>query len=155
MWWAVALAAIAADTETERLHEALSLEQQGRDVDALTALQYAQIESSEQSGQLLKDHAQCYPSYDDEIVLEPLYPDRLGEDFIALTTPGHQNAAYPADPWTYGVLERLLSMSEDEHAPHPWALSVKTLLVEIGSRWPHIASVTWGGNLATGRHRRL
>src|SRR5580698_2980877 len=38
MWWAVALAAMAADTETERLREALSLEQQGRDVDALTAL---------------------------------------------------------------------------------------------------------------------
>jgi len=57
--------------------------------DGLAALQRAQIESSEHYGQLLRDHAVCYPPSDPAVVLEPLYPDRLGEDFIALTTPGH------------------------------------------------------------------
>ena len=31
-------------------------------------------------------------------VLEPLYPDRLAEDFLALTMPGHA-ADYPAQLW--------------------------------------------------------
>ncbi|WP_432017961.1 hypothetical protein [Streptomyces sp. 1222.5] len=46
---------------------------------------------------VLDDHAQCYPPERNggDSVLEPLYPDRLAEDFLALTLPGHQ-ADYPA-----------------------------------------------------------
>ena len=43
----------------------------------------------EAANQTLDDHRECYPPEDTGTVLEPLYPDRLGEDFLALTTPGH------------------------------------------------------------------
>ncbi|MFI6266662.1 ATP-binding protein [Micromonospora sp. NPDC051006] len=47
--------------------------------------------------QLLQAHRWCYPpvAADGDMVLTPLYPDRLAEDFIALTTPGH-DIVYPA-----------------------------------------------------------
>lgn len=125
--------------------------------DALSVLKYVQIESPEQPGQLIRDHARCYPSYEDDSVLEPLYPDRLGEDFVALTIPGHNNSIYPPDPWADGALARLLSLSDNKNGlrgPPPWALSAKTLIDEIGSRWPHIASLTWGGRIAGGKHHR-
>ena len=50
--------------------------------------------------QVLGDHAVCYPPADsrDTTVLEPLYPDRLAEDFLALTMPGHA-ADYPSQAW--------------------------------------------------------
>ena len=51
--------------------------------DGLAVLQHAQVESSEHPGQLIRDHALCYPPQEADIVLEPLYPDRLGEDFLA------------------------------------------------------------------------
>ncbi|WP_380706337.1 tetratricopeptide repeat protein [Sphaerisporangium corydalis] len=41
-------------------------------------------------------------------MLQPLYPDRLGEDFIALTTPGHPHD-HPADPWAHRAPSRLLT----------------------------------------------
>lgn len=122
-------------------------------IDAMSALQYAQIESPEPAGQILRDHAQCYPPYEDQNVLVPLYPDRLGEDFIALTTPGHNNAIYPADPWAPGALRRLLSSPADMNEP-PWILSAKTILAEIGERWPHVASLTVAGTPALGKHHR-
>ncbi|MFI1659346.1 hypothetical protein ACH4ZU_31215 [Streptomyces sp. NPDC020472] len=48
-------------------------------------------------GRVLDDHAFCYPAAEPQrgTVLEPLYPDRLAEDFLALTLPGH-DADYPA-----------------------------------------------------------
>ena len=118
--------------------------------DAVSALEYAQVESSELPGQLIRDHSRCYPRNDDDNVLEPLYPDRLGEDFIALTTPGHHNSGYPPDPWAYGALTRLISRPKTL----PWALSLETLLAEIGSRWPHMEALAQGGRAATGRHHR-
>ena len=55
-------------------------------------LRAAQV--SREPSQLLTDHAMCYPPSDPERVtfLEPLYPDRLAEDFLALTMPGHTDA---------------------------------------------------------------
>jgi len=48
--------------------------------------------------QILSDHSVCYPPGDGQAaILEPLYPDRLAEDFLALTIPGHE-ADYPAQP---------------------------------------------------------
>lgn len=39
--------------------------------------------------QVLDDHRCCYPPGDPARVCEPLYPDRLGEDVVALCIPGH------------------------------------------------------------------
>ena len=119
--------------------------------DSLTALRLARIESTEDPGQLLRDHALCYPPQEDGNFLEPLYPDRLGEDFLALSTPGHNNRTYPADPWTLDALIRLLSSSPGKKRPKPsWAPAAMSLLTEIGTRWPHIASLTWAGELTRG-----
>ncbi len=64
--------------------------------------------------ELLLDHRFCYPPTDRRWWLEPLYPDRLAEDFLALLTPGHDISSYDPDPWATaapGML--LLSFSLD------------------------------------------
>ena len=133
--------------------------------DGMTALARARIESSEHPGQLLKDHAKCYPPLGSgdrgrsqrdaalpnggqATVLEPLYPDRLGEDFLALSTPGH-SLEFPTDPWADTALARLLAptgvpggpadgLSEHDGAP-VWARHGLTTLIEASRRWPHLA----------------
>lgn len=85
---------------------------------------------------LLLDHRFCYPPADRELVLEPLYPDRLAEDFIGLLTPGHGITAYDPDPWAGGVPATLLSGSHDLRAiitPR-----VVTFLASAADRWPHV-----------------
>jgi hypothetical protein len=123
--------------------------------DGLAALKCAQVESREHPGQILKDHAFCYPSRDAYRVFEPLYPDRLGEDFIALTTPGHADSAFPADPWASGALLRLLTTEKKDKNQTPvWVEQGLTVLGEAADRWPHIAALTGIGSLTVGRHRR-
>ncbi|MEV7557269.1 tetratricopeptide repeat protein [Streptomyces sp. NPDC089795] len=112
--------------------------------DAKNAVGRADVDSKEAAGQLLKDHEVCYPppggtlGPDRQVAplqLQPLYPDRLGEDFVALLTPGHDHH-FPADPWTDGTPARLL-------APEPgvpvWTAHALTTLVETARRWPHLA----------------
>jgi tetratricopeptide (TPR) repeat protein len=102
------------------------------------------IEQGQQVGSVLADHAICYPSGDPAVVLEPLYPDRLGEDFIALTTPV-QNASDPigqpdidiADPWAARAIHRLLGADTGESPT--WLPAAMSTLVETAGRWPHIA----------------
>ena len=125
----------------------------------ITAVELAGIESREHPGQLLKDHSECYPppashaAAGQATVLEPLYPDRLGEDYLALLTPGH-TGDFPADPWADKAPSRLLSPSQVP-APHPrpdgpldmpapkapreWARYALTTLIEAAARWPHLA----------------
>ncbi|MEV4110227.1 tetratricopeptide repeat protein [Nonomuraea sp. NPDC049695] len=93
--------------------------------------------SVESADQVLRDHAWCYPSGHPASVLEPLYPDRLGEDFVALSTPGH-NAGYPSDPWAAGAVDRLIC-AEGEEEPG-YAGGVVTVLIEASRRWPHVAT---------------
>jgi hypothetical protein len=121
--------------------------------DGVATLRLAKVESPEEPGQLLRDHALCYPPQEEGNYLEPLYPDRLGEDFIALNTPGHDNDIYPADPWTSEALAHLLPSFYDKNISRSsWAVAAMNMLTEIGSRWPHIASLTWAGELSTGKH---
>ncbi|MEU9303182.1 tetratricopeptide repeat protein [Streptomyces sp. NPDC048269] len=84
---------------------------------------------------LLRDHARCYPPLDPQTVLEPLYPDRLAEDFLALTVPGHAVGGYRADAWATGVPKALLT-SPGTAACAPRAV---TLLASAADRWPHLA----------------
>ncbi|ROQ34504.1 tetratricopeptide repeat protein [Streptomyces sp. PanSC19] len=79
---------------------------------------------------LLDDHAFCYPAAEPQhgTVLEPLYPDRLAEDFLALTLPGH-GADYPATAWAPEVTARLLG---------PHAGRAVTFLAAAAQRWPHL-----------------
>ncbi|MGN9843521.1 tetratricopeptide repeat protein [Nonomuraea sp. H19] len=128
--------------------------------DGMAALESAAIESREHPGQLMKDHAVCYPPSrvistsplaleaargGEVTVLEPLYPDRLGEDFLALSTPGHAYD-FPADPWAEAAPARLLTApgdaSEqvaDSSGVPVWIRHGLITLIEASRRWPHLA----------------
>ncbi|MEU7382132.1 MULTISPECIES: tetratricopeptide repeat protein [unclassified Streptomyces] len=90
--------------------------------------------------QVLADHSYCYPppEPDHGSVLEPLYPDRLAEDFLALTLPGH-TADYPAMPWSETTVATLLSRGGQGAAPL-WAPRAVTFLTAAAQRWPHVGS---------------
>lgn len=81
---------------------------------------------------VLADHAVCYPPPDtaDGTVLEPLYPDRLAEDFVALTLPGHP-ADYPAQPWAPDTAAVVLRRCGGPARP-------VTALATAAGRWPHV-----------------
>ncbi|MEU0275922.1 tetratricopeptide repeat protein [Streptomyces sp. NPDC006307] len=83
---------------------------------------------------LLLDHRFCYPPSDRELVLEPLYPDRLAEDFLGLLTPGHDISAYDPDPWASGVPAALL---DGELRPTVAPRAV-TFLASATDRWAHL-----------------
>uniref|UniRef100_UPI001EF6B414 tetratricopeptide repeat protein n=1 Tax=Frankia sp. Cj3 TaxID=2880976 RepID=UPI001EF6B414 len=89
------------------------------------------------AGQILADHALCYPPVDRALLLEPLYPDRLGEDFLALQLPGADGGQDP-DPWTATALPRLLVAGAEE--PPVYLGRALTVLVETAKRWPHVAA---------------
>ncbi|MFF1343419.1 tetratricopeptide repeat protein [Streptomyces sp. NPDC058290] len=116
------------------------------------------VESRQAPGQLLKDHARCYPAVvpggatsgparplgvGAAMVLEPLYPDRLGEDFLALLTPGHAYN-HPFDPWTDEAPARLLDAgarpepATEENGPS-WTQHALATLIEAADRWEHLA----------------
>ncbi|GGZ80074.1 tetratricopeptide repeat protein [Streptomyces bluensis] len=103
---------------------------------------------------ILADHAVCYPPADPTrtTVLEPLYPDRLAEDFLALTLPGHQ-ADYPAQTWAAPTTTALLTDPRLQEArqgfgwlqrrrntriPPSWTPRAVTLLATAIERWPHL-----------------
>ncbi|MFF9124028.1 hypothetical protein ACF09J_12105 [Streptomyces sp. NPDC014889] len=88
-------------------------------------------------GQVLANHAFCYPPPTAGKVLEPLYPDRLGEDFLALSTPGHATA-HPSDPWADEAMTELLSGAPKDPTS-AWVPPALAVLIETARRWPHIA----------------
>ncbi|MEU4732090.1 tetratricopeptide repeat protein [Streptomyces sp. NPDC023588] len=110
---------------------------QGQGRDALRVVGLA--DTAEVANTMLADHQYCYPPTNDSTVLEPLYPDRLGEDFIALTTPGHSIADAVPDSWADQAAARLLAGSVTLK-PTPWTSSALMVLIETARRWPHIAT---------------
>ena len=94
----------------------------------------AVVDGAGDAGRVLGDHAMCYPPHDPDTVLEPLYPDRLAEDFVALQTPGHAIGGFRPDPWAAGALGALLS--HDARS----AGTALPLLIEAARRWPHLAA---------------
>ncbi|WFE20287.1 tetratricopeptide repeat-containing protein [Solwaraspora sp. WMMD937] len=109
--------------------------------DGLAALTVAGVCAPDAADQVLTDHAVCYPPAKPDKVLEPLYPDRLGEDLIALRLPGHKVAGSPTDPWSSGAITRLITGTDPDGAGQPpWSAAALTMLVEATIRWPHLAS---------------
>jgi tetratricopeptide (TPR) repeat protein len=82
-------------------------------------------------GRLLADHAACYPPAG-PTVLEPLYPDRLAEDFLALTLPGH-DAGYPARRWAAPTVALVAAGTSGAQVSR-----VITFLAAAAGRWPHV-----------------
>ncbi|MEU8781137.1 ATP-binding protein [Streptomyces sp. NPDC048637] len=89
---------------------------------------------------LLTDHGTCYPAAEPGAVLEPLYPDRLAEDFLALSLDGHRVTGYPAAPWA-APTARTLSARDPDGAVPPSVTRGLTFLAAAAApgRWPHIA----------------
>ncbi|MCY0928979.1 tetratricopeptide repeat protein [Streptomyces sp. H27-H1] len=87
---------------------------------------------------VLADHGACYPPADPALptVLEPLTPDRLAEEFVALTLPGHP-ADYPAHDWAPAALDALLPQTVGAPAA-PWLSRAMTVLASAAGRWPHV-----------------
>ncbi|WP_143662789.1 tetratricopeptide repeat protein [Streptomyces sp. CB03238] len=88
---------------------------------------------------LLADHAVCYPPTDPARagVLQPLLPDRLAEDFLALTLPGSPVTGYPTDDWAADGCTTLLARGPDGSVP-PWTARAVTFLAAAADRWPHV-----------------
>ncbi|MFE2927198.1 tetratricopeptide repeat protein [Streptomyces goshikiensis] len=119
-----------------------------------TALKWIRLaDSSEAADILLDDHLSCYPPPYDELaqavtVLEPLYPDRLGEDFIGLITPAgsgpactpHPLPKLAVDDWTRDAAEHLLVGPDGPGTAAPWTRNALTVLIETARRWPHVAT---------------
>ncbi|MFJ3804393.1 hypothetical protein ACIPSJ_50025 [Streptomyces sp. NPDC090088] len=88
---------------------------------------------------VLDDHARCYPPEDGATVLEPMYPDRLAEDFIALSLPGHEAGIGHADPAAGETLALLLSRGPDDEAPAHLARTLTVLASAAApGRWTHV-----------------
>jgi tetratricopeptide (TPR) repeat protein len=83
------------------------------------------------------DHSACYPADDPDTALEPLYPDRLAEDLLALTLPGHQ-ADYPAQPWAAATVDAVLARQDRIRAAQSWTPRAITFLAAAADRWPHL-----------------
>ncbi|MFF3214192.1 tetratricopeptide repeat protein [Streptomyces sp. NPDC002886] len=123
-----------------------------RDPHGWNALQRAGLADTDTAANtLLDDHQYCYPPARSHTVLEPLYPDRLGEDLIGLTTPpsptdpGSTRTAHPiagahTDDWALQLPQRLTIGRAGTDAPAPWTRDTLTVLIETARRWPHIGS---------------
>lgn len=85
---------------------------------------------------LLDDHLSCYPSEDDQRLLRPLLPDRLGEDFLADLMPAPNRAPGNGDAWMARILPQLLPPTEAS-LPH-YGPAVLSVLVETARRWGHV-----------------
>jgi hypothetical protein len=90
---------------------------------------------------VLAEHARCYPStaVGLDVVLEPLYPDRLAEDFLALTLDGH-SADYQPQPWGGETVGLLLTRPGDRSQPRAWTPRAITFLASAAQRWPHVGT---------------
>ncbi|GIF66151.1 hypothetical protein Ais01nite_41860 [Asanoa ishikariensis] len=92
---------------------------------------------------IIDEHKRCYPPGDPADVFEPLRPERLVEDFVALTVPGHHVPDIESDDWCLTAASNLLQPS-GEPADYALAASALTTLVETSLRWPHVAdAVLW------------
>ena len=98
----------------------------------------AELQMEPGPDQVLTDHATCYPATAPATVLEPLYPDRLAEDFLALTLPGHP-AEYPAQAWAPATASDLAGRAADGTPP---SYITRTLVflaaAAFPGRWPHV-----------------
>ena len=90
------------------------------------------------SDRILTDHSVCYPPADLRLatVLEPLYPDRLAEDFLGVTMPGH-DANQPAYAWAPLIATTLLNHSTD-HGQASYISRAIVFLAAATERWPHV-----------------
>ncbi|MEW1735853.1 tetratricopeptide repeat protein [Nocardia beijingensis] len=86
---------------------------------------------------VIDDHAICYPPLDDRYALQPMYPDRLAEDFMALSVPGHPVDSMPAEYWGTVLLLTLIEIASYQTSDILTARAIG-FLAEAASRWEHL-----------------
>ncbi|MFJ9646134.1 tetratricopeptide repeat protein [Streptomyces sp. NPDC101206] len=123
----------------------------GRDPHGWDALRRVGLADTEAAADtILDDHRYCYPPPGIDPagtppVLEPLYPDRLGEDFLGLSTPAAgPDTPHPVpgavDDWADRAAERLILGRTGGDPPAPWTRDTLAVLIETARRWPHVAT---------------
>ncbi|MFD9060850.1 tetratricopeptide repeat protein, partial [Kitasatospora purpeofusca] len=97
-------------------------------------------DSTAVGAELAEDHSRCYPPADQALLLDPLAPDRLGEDYLALTLPGHEEefGYHATDPWSGTAPAALLVPDRWGGEPAGYTRQALTVLIEAAHRWPHL-----------------
>ncbi|MDX3866847.1 tetratricopeptide repeat protein, partial [Streptomyces europaeiscabiei] len=111
--------------------------------DAAAALTRTRAADTPAAGeQLAEEHARCYPPTEPALVLDPLYPDRLGEDYLALTMPGHEEefGYHATDSWTITTPTALLAPAQVDGRPALYTRHAMLVMIEAGIRWPHLTT---------------
>ncbi|RSO22789.1 hypothetical protein DMH15_32800 [Streptomyces sp. WAC 06725] len=94
----------------------------------------------ERPQRMLTDHGTCYPAAEPGAVLEPLYPDRLAEDFLALSLDGHRVTSYRPQYWAAPTARMLSARRPDGTVPPSVARGLTFLAAAAApGRWPHVA----------------
>lgn len=104
---------------------------------AVSVLDSVGVASSDVAEQVIDDHSVCYPPVKRGTVLEPIYPDRLAEDFLGLILPGHDVEDFDVPPsvahWAGSLVEKVLGRQSG------WLREGLTVLIETAHRFPHVA----------------
>ena len=106
--------------------------------DAVALLE--RVEKELPADRILTDHGYCYPppAGDDPVtVLAPLYPDRLAEDFLALSLSGHHDTGLRPQPWAPTRLRAILRLPASP-AERGYLGRAVTVLAAAAARWPHV-----------------
>ncbi|WP_431913276.1 tetratricopeptide repeat protein [Micromonospora carbonacea] len=125
--------------------------------DGIRLLELTGLAARPAAQKLLDAHDRCYPPASTSTVLEPMYPDRLAEDFIALSLPaspaGQQlTRSGHTDSWAATTLVTLHRNPDDTIACTPGPLTARTpgqqppghtsriliFLAAAASRNPHV-----------------
>jgi tetratricopeptide (TPR) repeat protein len=112
--------------------------------EALDALARIKVECRETTTMVLKDHTVAYPAHQFDTALEPLQPDLLGEDFLALLLPTEPVLSLLGDGWSEAAPFRLIlgeasaDDTEDGGPPASWTKRALIMLIEAAGRWEHV-----------------
>ncbi|WP_156371110.1 hypothetical protein [Nocardia arizonensis] len=109
---------------------------------ALTALSSAlrTLGSNISVERVIADHSTCYPPSESGYALEPLYPDRLAEDYLAQCFATSSASDKGAHPWAEQLLFRVMSDVRDGTSDHILSRALG-LLADSSSRWLHLVPV--------------
>ncbi|MEU5554130.1 tetratricopeptide repeat protein [Micromonospora sp. NPDC047793] len=87
---------------------------------------------------VITDHTRCYPATDpaQPTALEPLHPDRLAEDYLAITLAG--TIEQPPHAWAAVRLQQTLAQAMADQPPANLIARSVTFLTAAAARWPSL-----------------